>query len=113
MKLWVDDERPAPKGWQAAVNSMIAIDMLSGYCVSEMSLDHDLGGDDTTRSVVRYLCENPDLWPPIRCRGRRYQDQRGYGIVKGRPVRTVQVCESPMINVDYSDDYRNGVEVLW
>jgi hypothetical protein len=42
---------------------MIAIDMLSSYSVSEMSLDHDLGGDDTTRSVVLYLCENPDLWP--------------------------------------------------
>lgn len=26
-----------------------------------MSLDHDLGGDDTTRPIVRWMCEN-EVW---------------------------------------------------
>jgi hypothetical protein len=30
--------------------------------ITEMSLDHDLGGDDTTRPIVLWCCEN-DFWP--------------------------------------------------
>jgi hypothetical protein len=30
--------------------------------ITEMSLDHDLGGDDTTRPIVLWMCEN-ESWP--------------------------------------------------
>lgn len=66
MKLWVDDLRPAPDGWVWSKTSSNTIDtlMLAGIgAVYEMSLDHDLGGDDTTRLVVLWLCEHPDYWP--------------------------------------------------
>ncbi|MEV6643273.1 cyclic-phosphate processing receiver domain-containing protein [Amycolatopsis sp. NPDC051371] len=31
-----------------------------------ISLDHDLGGDDTTRPVVLWLCENDRCPPEVR-----------------------------------------------
>lgn len=68
MKLWVDDIRMAPdESWSTARNSKCAISMLSiakeqGDVIEIMSLDHDLGGDDTTRPVVLWCCEN-DWWP--------------------------------------------------
>lgn len=61
--LWVDDLRPAPEGWTWVKTSREAIRALEFTRVSEMSLDHDLGGDDTTRPVVLWLCEHPDRWP--------------------------------------------------
>jgi hypothetical protein len=66
VKLWVDDLRPAPDGWVWSKTSANTIDtlMLSNPGeVIEMSLDHDLGGEDTTRPIVLWLCENPSYWP--------------------------------------------------
>lgn len=73
MKLWVDDLRPAPVGYALwAFSSEQAILILEGmasseglYVCDEISLDHDLGGDDTTRPVVLWLCEHPDQWPAV------------------------------------------------
>lgn len=65
MRLWVDDLREPPDDtWSWAKTSLVAIEMLklSGDGVSEMSLDHDLGGEDTTRPVVLWMCENGS-WP--------------------------------------------------
>lgn len=70
MYLWVDDIRHPPIDnhlWDWAVSSDIAIARLGearelGEKVDLMSLDHDLGGDDTTRPVVLWMCEN-DFWP--------------------------------------------------
>ncbi|GAA3700224.1 cyclic-phosphate processing receiver domain-containing protein [Gordonia hankookensis] len=63
MKLWVDDLRPAPVGWRWCTTSAAAIDALSGSePVDELSLDHDLGGDDTTRPIVLWMCEH-GVWP--------------------------------------------------
>lgn len=83
MKLWVDDIRLPPKpefdiieqpeGWLWTKNSTDTIlvlravkriyDAMGGWnMISEMSLDHDLGGDDTSRAVVLWCCEN-DYWP--------------------------------------------------
>lgn len=69
MKLWIDDERPAPEGWTWAKTSVQAIHVLlwSADEVTEVSFDHDLGGEDTTRPVVLALCEMDFLFPPI-CR---------------------------------------------
>ncbi len=66
MKLWIDDLRPAPEGWLWAKNSKDAITVLSRGMVPEVSFDHDLGGDTTSREVVLWLCEHGN-WPGI-CR---------------------------------------------
>lgn len=78
MKLWVDDLREPPSDtWTWAKTSTDAIDALIISCrphecapdgascwnvITDMSLDHDLGGDDTTRPVVLWMCEN-NWWP--------------------------------------------------
>ena len=45
IKVWLDDERPAPTGWVAVRWPREAIALLEQGCVSEISLDHDLGDD--------------------------------------------------------------------
>lgn len=67
MKIWVDDIRTPPNWWTWCTTSDMAIEWLEVYkkhnmVVEAMSLDHDLGGDDTTRRVVLWCCEN-DFWP--------------------------------------------------
>lgn len=67
MKMWVDDQRPAPEGWTWILTSKMAISQLFNYKMigarmEAMSLDHDLGGDDTTRAVVLWCCER-NWWP--------------------------------------------------
>jgi hypothetical protein len=62
--LWIDDLRPAPDGWTWAKTSSEAIVLLGKSRFDAISFDHDLGGDDTTRRVVLWLCEN-DAWPPV------------------------------------------------
>ena len=66
MKLWVDDLREPPEGWYWAKTSAHAIEMLilGRSDITVMSLDHDLGGDDTTRPVVMWMCEN-EQWPKV------------------------------------------------
>jgi hypothetical protein len=61
-RLWVDDLREPPPGWDWAKTSREAILALTAYQYELMSLDHDLGGDDTTRPVVLFLCEHGG-WP--------------------------------------------------
>ncbi len=63
-RLWIDDLRPAPEGWVWAKSSAEAIDLLDRSPFDAASFDHDLGGDDTTRRVVLWLCEN-DRWPAV------------------------------------------------
>lgn len=43
MKLWLDDERPAPAGWVHVKTAPAAIDRITAGTVSVVSLDHDLG----------------------------------------------------------------------
>lgn len=68
IKIWVDDERPRPDlDWLRYLNSKTTIFCLdlfqkAGAVVDTISLDHDLGGDDTTRPVVLWMCEN-NFWP--------------------------------------------------
>lgn len=62
MNLWVDDIQTPPDGWAWARTSSGAIDALYLGGVQRLSLDHDLGGDDTTRPVVLWMCEN-GVWP--------------------------------------------------
>ena len=68
MKIWVDDIRTPPDNeWIWFVSSSAALDFLklckrNQLTVHEMSLDHDLGGEDTTRPIVLWFCE-ADFWP--------------------------------------------------
>ena len=67
MKLFVDDERPAPEGWWLALTVEAAINWLDCRAslripMDAISLDHDLGGDDTTRPIVLWMCQN-ECWP--------------------------------------------------
>jgi hypothetical protein len=74
VKIWVDDIRTPPDDtWKWLKTSAEAIEWLedskvlcketsAAYNAEIMSLDHDLGGDDTTRPIVLWMCEN-DFWP--------------------------------------------------
>lgn len=68
IKIWLDDERPRPDdSWFATKHSNIAILLLraclrKGIIVEAISLDHDLGGDDTSRPVVLWMAEH-QFWP--------------------------------------------------
>lgn len=70
MKIWVDDIRTPPDDtWEWAKDSMEALGWLmhTQMCYRDchielMSLDHDLGGDDTSRRIVLWMCEN-EFWP--------------------------------------------------
>jgi len=45
MKVYLDDERQAPKGWTRVLWPEQAIELLKTGNVKEISLDHDLGDD--------------------------------------------------------------------
>lgn len=69
MKLWVDDERPAPdNSWAVARTSHEAISMLTfmnlTVRVEEVSVDHDLGGDDTGFKVLDHFIRYAN-WPDV------------------------------------------------
>ncbi len=59
MKLWIDDIRPAPEGWtwektsHDAIRRFLIVD--PNDRVTEVSFDHDLGGDDTVMPVVKII----------------------------------------------------------
>lgn len=67
MRVWLDDLREAPSGWLWLTNSRSAIVWLEWAKAlnaqpESWSFDHDLGGDDTSRAVVLWMCEH-DWWP--------------------------------------------------
>lgn len=73
LRLWVDDEREAPEGWRWAKTSAIAITILTNSRngaadhltpLLEVSLDHDLGGDDTGMKVLDWMIEQ-GVWPKV------------------------------------------------
>lgn len=97
MRLWVDDLREPDHTWTWAKTSAGAIALLETFThVTAISLDHDLGGNDTARPVVMWMIENK-CWPEdVRCHsanpvGRhwieamvtRYRDWEPNGSVKG------------------------------
>lgn len=82
MKIWVDDERPMP--WTDGIKDINRIhaktsaeailwleawrrnnaqrDRPLSYMIDEVSLDHDLGGDDTGMKVLDWMIEH-EVWP--------------------------------------------------
>lgn len=68
MKLWVDDERPAPdETWVVATFSdealgLLRLNLAAKGTLEEVSLDYDLGGDDTGMKVLNWMIES-NRWP--------------------------------------------------
>lgn len=64
MKLFVDDLRDPPDDtWTVARTSAEGLEVIrSGVQVDELSLDHDLGGEDTSRPIVLWMAEHGG-WP--------------------------------------------------
>lgn len=75
LKIWVDDiRRPPDDTWEwyktswSVISDLILMHPSNKSCirldgpVEVMSLDHDLGGDDTTRPIILWCCEN-NFWP--------------------------------------------------
>ena len=54
MKVWLDDLRPAPRGWRRCYAPSEVIELLQTHKVTEISLDHDLGLTDGTREQTGY-----------------------------------------------------------
>lgn len=68
LRLWLNDERPAPKGWIRAHTAEEAIQILRTGYVAEASIDHDLGKDKTGYDVLCWIEERvsrPGFEPPI------------------------------------------------
>ena len=74
MKIWHDDIRPAPKGWEWARTNSRAMELLAKHEVEEISLDHDLGLHTFTEQDIR---DHPDL-----VFGRGQADETGYDLVR-------------------------------
>ncbi len=53
-RLWVDDLRPAPPGWDWAKTYHEAIARLQEKAYTELSLDHDLGCFEDGREYTGY-----------------------------------------------------------
>ncbi|MFO1493327.1 MAG: cyclic-phosphate processing receiver domain-containing protein [Lysobacterales bacterium] len=70
MRVYLDDERTTPDGWVRVYWPAEAIELLERGCVTEISLDHDLGDDDrgTGYDVVLWIEEavaTRDFQPPL------------------------------------------------
>lgn len=65
MKLWLDDTRPAPPGWTWCRTFKEAKALMNSRQVTEMSLDHDLGGKKNGYDFVMWMAQNK-VWPKER-----------------------------------------------
>jgi hypothetical protein len=61
MKLYVDDVRQPPQGWQVARTVKEAVDILGAQAVEEVSLDFVIGneGGDNFSPVARFIVSMP------------------------------------------------------
>lgn len=59
LRVWLDDERPAPEGWVSCRWPGEVISLLESEQVATVSLDHDLGDDSrgTGYDVLLWLEE--------------------------------------------------------
>ena len=55
MKVYLDDERKVPIGWTLAKTATNAICLLLNFQVTDISLDHDLGIDETGYDVLEWI----------------------------------------------------------
>ena len=70
IKVFLDDERSAPDGWIRVATVKAAIHLLKYGNVEEISLDHDLGIDETGYDVILWIekevVENGMIPPEIK-----------------------------------------------
>lgn len=68
LRVFLDDLRPAPPGWVPVQTYQQAISLLSTRQVKEISLDHDLGTQQTGYDVACWIeykvFSDPDYIPP-------------------------------------------------
>jgi hypothetical protein len=75
LKLWLDDERPAPEGWvwvktvEEAEDAFLATDDSvnpGGDTITDVSADHDLGTDRTGYDLLLWLerAAHDGTWHP-------------------------------------------------
>ena len=67
--LWIDDVRPAPKGWIHLKTVKDAIDFISNHDdIAVISIDHDAGdyGPPDYIEVLKWMEEKMYPAPPIR-----------------------------------------------
>ena len=62
VRIWVDDTKKPPVGWLWAKTVDAAIAALRSPDVSDLSLDHDLGGDQTGMQIVDWMSMT-ETWP--------------------------------------------------
>jgi len=56
MRLWLDDERPMPDGFDLHVRTVQqAIDVIVGGGVTHISFDNDLGEDEEGRHLANFI----------------------------------------------------------
>jgi hypothetical protein len=55
MKVFLDDVREAPNGWVRTKTVRETIDIIKHNRVQNLSLDHDLGKEETGYDVLRWL----------------------------------------------------------
>lgn len=71
MKIWLDDERPAPDGWEWAKNHADFLALIQYPPeIDAVSFDHDMGdgwpsGYDSARSLLKRLIEWDLPLPPF------------------------------------------------
>ncbi|MBM4603161.1 hypothetical protein GS575_09455 [Rhodococcus hoagii] len=68
MKLFVDDERPAPDGWFLArteidARNVLVPNWILGRRIESLSLDYDLGLDDETTMPILHWMRERNSWP--------------------------------------------------
>ena len=57
IKLWLDDERPAPKNWTHVKTVQEAKTLILQGIVTHISLDHDLGTPETGYDLAKWIEE--------------------------------------------------------
>lgn len=57
MKIFLDDERSPPKDWILTKTATDTINLLKNNYVEEISLDHDLGIEETGYDVLLWIEE--------------------------------------------------------
>lgn len=77
MKLWIDDVRPAPEGWEWATNYADAIEAFEANQITDASFDHDLGfyhgGETVTWDHTTWPFKGADY---------RHSDPTGYDLIR-------------------------------
>ena len=71
-KIWIDDLRPAPAGYQWCRNYEQAVAALNtfsscGEGIEIVDLDHDLGEEKTGYDIAKYIVMNNIIIDSFRC----------------------------------------------